>query len=140
MTVATTARILLFASLVTGISWSVPAFSASRFMPVHIVIDSTEPLAAWQFEFTRIDGSMQVVGLENGDGPAHDTAPYYDRGAVAAGAADRLVVAHYSLLDRTRLPSGTTRVATLHVMVDGEAEPEVHSAVDGCRNRRWEKH
>ena len=121
-------RGLLLVLICTVGTWALSVQAAPRFVPVHVYIDSDAPLAAWQFEFSTRDPdtghAMQVVGVENGDGPGHREPPYYDREAVASGTADRLIVAHYSLLDQSQLPVGNTRVATLHVMVDGIGDPE----------------
>ena len=97
---------------------------AVRFTSVDVYIDSNEPLAAWQFEFSASGGAMQVVGVENGDSKAFHEAPYYDREAVEQGRADRIVVADYSLEDERELPQGRTRVTTLHLMLSGSEAPE----------------
>ena len=94
-----------------------------RFASVAVFIDSAEPLAAWQLEFSAKAGGMQVVGVENGDSAAFEDAPYYDREAVDQGRADRIVVADYSLLTDSELPRGRTRVTTLHVMLTGNESP-----------------
>ena len=115
------AALILFAAL--------PAMADSplRFATVDIYIDVTEPMAAWQLEFAATNGDMQVVGVENGDNKAFGEAPYYDRDAVNNGAADRIVVADYSLEDEGELPSGRVRVTTLHVMLSGTEAPEFES-------------
>ncbi len=95
-----------------------------RFASVAVFIDSAEPLAAWQLEFSAKGGDMQVVGVENGDSKAFDRAPYYDRDAVDQGRADRIVVADYSLDEVSELPRGRVRVTTLHVMLTGDEPPE----------------
>ena len=95
-----------------------------RFVSVDIYLESAEPVAAWQFEFTAVSGSMQVVGVENGESPAFNDAPYYDREALQQGRADRIVVADYSLREPRDLPRGEFRVATLHLMLGKGAVPE----------------
>lgn len=95
-----------------------------RFATLDVFVDSAEPLAAWQFELTEATGAMAVVGIENGDSEAFAGTPRYDRDAVAEGRADRIVVADYSLADRAVLPSGRTRVATVHVRLTGPRAPE----------------
>ena len=97
--------------------------SAGRFAVVDVYVDSAEPLAAWQFELRERKGSMQVVGVENGESASYDTAPYYDRTAVERGAADRIVVASFSLRSAAELPIGRARVATVHVRLVGEEDP-----------------
>jgi len=101
--------------------FAVNAIAAPRFLALDVYIDTPEPLAAWQFELSAENAQMTVVGVENGDSNAFRDAPYYDREAVEAGRADRVVVADYSTSDS--LPGGRIRVATIHVMLDG-GEPE----------------
>ena len=102
------------------IAFCVPSYAAPRFVALDIIIESTQPLAAWQFELSDRSGQMKVVGIENGDSPAFPRAPFYDRDAVNTGNAERIVVADYSLERDNKLPSGATRVATVHVVLDGD--------------------
>lgn len=106
----------IFALLLIAIS--LPTIAAPRFLALDVIIESAEPLAAWQFELSETGGGMKVVGIESGDSAAFKRAPYYDRDAVAGGHAERIVVAHYSLERENELPSGATRVATVHVMLE----------------------
>ena len=96
-----------------------------RFVPLEVQLDSSEPVAAWQFELEDRQAVTKVVGVENGGHPAFRTAPYYDRTAVAQGDTSRIVVADYSLADADQLPSGRFRLATLHLMVRGEPDFEL---------------
>ncbi len=96
----------------------------SSFMPVEVFLDSPRPVAAWQFEFRDNNGAMKVVGIEGGGHPAYSRAPFYDREAVARGAT-RIVVADYSLAETNQLPSGRVRLATLHLMLEGEPDFEL---------------
>ncbi len=95
-----------------------------RFAAVDVYLDSTEPVAAWQFELGDRAGIMKVVGVEQGDSPAYARAPYYDREAVRLGTADRIIVADYSLADAVELPSGRVRLATVHLMLDGDDDAD----------------
>ena len=95
---------------------------APRFVPVEIHLDSPQPLAAWQFELRDRNGAMKVVGIERGGIPAFPDAPYYDREAVAQGDPDRIIVADYTLADESRLPRGRMRLATLHLMLEGDTD------------------
>ena len=97
-----------------------------RFVPVEIHLDSPQPVAAWQFELRDRDGTMKVVGIERGGIPAFPDVPYYDREAVAEGDADRIVVADYTLAEESRLPRGPMRLAILHLMLEGDADFELH--------------
>lgn len=101
------------------------AAQAPRFVPVDIVLDSPEPVAAWQFELADSNGAIKIVGIENGESPAFDRAPYYDRDATQGGAVERVVVADYTLADVAELPQGRTRIATVHVLVAHEVDLRV---------------
>jgi len=95
--------------------------AATRFAVVDVYVDSSVPLAAWQFELRERNGGMQVVGVENGDSRAYPDAPYFDRAAVDGGTADRIIVASFSLRPEAELPVGRARVATVHVRLTGNA-------------------
>lgn len=114
---------VIVALLLLAVS-SAMADSPVRFASVDVYIDTTEPMAAWQLEFSAATGVMQIVGVENGDSEAFDGAPYYDRDAVENGRADRIVVADYSLEEQEELPNGRVRVTTLHLMLSGDEAPE----------------
>jgi len=100
-----------------------PAPGEIRFATIDVFVDSDEPLAAWQFELTEATGAMAVVGVENGDSQAFAEAPHYDLEAVARNRADRIIVADFSLAERAALPTGRTRVATVHVRLTGGRPP-----------------
>ena len=97
---------------------------AVRFATIDVYVESTEPLAAWQFELSEATGAMAVVGVENGESAAFADTPHYDLDAVAAGRAERIIVADYSLAETGALPVGRTRVATIHVRLSGARTPE----------------
>ena len=92
-----------------------------HFATVDVYLDSDAPIAAWQFELNERSGTMRVVGVEQGESGAYTRVPYYDRNAVERGEADRIIVADYTLADRDDLPSGRFRIATIHVMLRGDA-------------------
>lgn len=95
-----------------------------RFAAIDIYLEASEPLAAWQFELRESSGLMRVVGVENGDSGAFRDAPYYDLAAVNEGMADRIIVADYSTNPAAELPTGRSRVATVHVQLEGPTEPD----------------
>jgi len=95
-----------------------------RFAAIDVFIETAEPLAAWQFELGERGGAMTVVGVENGESAAFATAPYYDLDAVAQGAADRIIVADFSTGGGASLPVGDTRIATVHVRLQGARAPD----------------
>ena len=59
------------------------------------------------------------------DSDAFQRAPFYDREAVRRDEADRIIVADYSLAEVNRLPTGKIRVATVHLMLEAEADFEL---------------
>ena len=117
--------VLVLLALFPGVARADGAASL-RFVPLAIHLDSPAAVAAWQFELKDRNGAMKVVGVENGGHPAFPRAPYYDREAVAGGGASRIVVADYSLADESLLPVGRVHLATLHLMLEGEPDFELH--------------
>ena len=119
-------RILLCAVLL-GTAWpSLPQSDERniRFAALDIYLETAEPLAAWQFELGESGGRMRVVGIENGDSTAFGGTPYYDLEAVSEGAADRIIVADYSMSPADELPAGRSRIATVHVQLQGPDDPD----------------
>ncbi|MDE0028050.1 MAG: hypothetical protein OXU42_01425 [Deltaproteobacteria bacterium] len=112
----------LWAAALPG--WSYAEYTKVRFAALDIHLESAEPVAAWQFELSEAAGGMRVVGVENGDSPAFARAPYYDRKAVNDGRADRIIVADFTLRSGNELPVGRFRIATVHVHLTGDSEPE----------------
>jgi hypothetical protein len=91
-----------------------------RFAPLHIYLDSgAVTLAAYQFELKTLAGDVEIVGVEGGEHPAFTHAPYYDPAALMN---NRIIIASYST--DTELPAGSTRIATLHLQITGDFEPE----------------
>ena len=93
---------------------------AIRFAPVHVYIDSGDAgLAAWQVELTNTTGNAKIVGIEGGEHGAFKEPPYYDS---AAMMNERVIIAAFCT--GSDLPSGRTRVATLHMQITGEGAAE----------------
>jgi hypothetical protein len=91
-----------------------------RFAPLHIYIDSgNNSLAAYQFELKATAGQIKIVGVEGGQHEAFKEAPYYDPAALAK---DRIIIAAFST--GSDLPKGRTRIATIHLQITGDAEPQ----------------
>ncbi len=91
-----------------------------RFAPLHIYLDSGDrSLAAFQFELKATTGQIEIVGIEGGKHEAFSEAPYYDPAALAQ---DRIIIAAFST--GKDLPTGRTRIATIHLQITGDAEPE----------------
>jgi len=91
-----------------------------RFAPLQIYIDSgSKSLAAYQFELKAVAGQIKIVGVEGGQHEAFKEAPYYDPAALAN---DRIIIAAFST--GKDLPTGRTRIATIHLQIIGDAEPK----------------
>jgi hypothetical protein len=91
-----------------------------RFAPVHIYLDSgNKQLAAYQFELKAAAGQIKIVGVEGGQHQAFNQAPYYDPAALAN---DRIIIAAFDT--GSELPKGRTRIATIHLQIIGDAEPD----------------
>ncbi len=96
-----------------------PERPAVRFEAVDVYVDSgAKPLAAYQFELTATRGRAAIVGVEGGEHPAFQQAPYYDPAALQH---DRIIIAAFST--GRDLPTGRTRVARVHLQVSGEEKP-----------------
>jgi len=91
-----------------------------RFAPLHIYLDTgNRPLAAFQFELKAAAGQIKIVGVEGGQHKAFKEAPYYDPAALAN---DRIIIAAFNTSHD--LPKGRTRIATIHLQITGDVEPE----------------
>jgi hypothetical protein len=91
-----------------------------RFAPLHIYIDSgNKSLAAYQFELKATAGQIKIVGVEGGQHEAFKEAPYYDPAALQN---DRIIIAAFSTAGN--LPKGRTRIATIHLQIIGDVEPQ----------------
>ena len=115
--------VVLLAVVCGAASQELNSVAAIRFAAVDVYIDSQEPLAAWQFELSDSTGLMTVVGIENGESNEYQRAPYYDLDAVRSGTADRIIVADFSMSPSAALPTGRTRIATVHLRLAGGQEP-----------------
>jgi hypothetical protein len=94
-----------------------------RFEAVDIFIDAgTQPLAAYQLEFRVKNGGARIVGVEGGTSPAFNEPPFYDPKAMQK---ERVIIAAFSTLPAKKLPKDKIRVATIHLELRGNDEPEV---------------
>jgi hypothetical protein len=92
-----------------------------RFAPLHIYLDSgSRPLAAFQFELKAAAGQIKIVGVEGGQHAAFKEAPYYDKAALYK--SNRIIIAAFNT--GRELPKGRTRIATIHLQIIGDAEPD----------------
>ena len=89
----------------------------TRFCAVDIYVDSKASLlAAYQLEFSVTNGVAKIVGIEGGEHPAFHEPPFYDPKAMQH---ERVILAAFST--GNELPSGKTRVATIHLQVVSDA-------------------
>ena len=107
------------------------------FRAADIFLDSKDqPLAAYQFEFSVIGGDARIVSIEGGEGPAFSEPPFYDPRAMQH---ERVILAAFSTNAVAQLPTGKTRVATIHFQIHRAAEPEfqltLQAAADSNGNR-----
>jgi hypothetical protein len=90
----------------------------SRFCAVDIYIDSKNaPLAAYQIEFSATNGVAKIVGVEGGDSAAFHEPPIYDAKAIQH---ERVIIAAFNTSSADKLPSGKTRIATIHLQIVGD--------------------
>jgi hypothetical protein len=90
------------------------------FAPLNIYLDSgNKPLAAYQFELKTTTGQVKIVGVEGGQHKAFEEAPYYDPAALTN---DRIIIAAFNT--GSELPKGRTRIATIHLQIIGDTEPD----------------
>ena len=62
-----------------------------------------------------------MVGLEGGEHPAFKDAPFYDPKAIQH---ERVIIAAFNTTSGDKLPKGKTRVATIHLQITKERNPE----------------
>ncbi|MBM3879818.1 MAG: hypothetical protein FJ387_08875 [Verrucomicrobia bacterium] len=98
-----------------------PTNQVVRFRTVDLLADTqAEPLAAYQLEFSAQGGQTKIVGIEGGEHPAFRSPPYYDPKAIQH---ERVILAAFSTAPADQLPTGKTRVATLHLQTSGADPP-----------------
>ncbi len=115
---------LLLTALLTNAAFAQRGDDAApgvRFEYIDVYVDSGDaPLAAYQFELTDAAESIKIVGIEGGEHEAFAPPPYYDPKALKN---NRVIIAAFSTADA--LPTGRTRVATVHVQVEVDVIPEM---------------
>ena len=98
-----------------------PEESRSRFGAVDIYVDSgSTPLAAYQLEFAATNGVARIVGIEGGEPAAFREPPFYDPKAMQR---ERVILASFSTAAAADLPTGKTRVATVHYQTTDTQPP-----------------
>ena len=93
---------------------------AVRFEAIDVFVDSgTTPLAAYQFELASKTPGVEIVGIEGGEHAAFAEAPFYDPKAMNN---NRVILAAFNT--GKNLPSGRSRVARIHVQLEGPGRKE----------------
>ena len=101
-----------------------------HFAPLHIYLDSAnQNLAAFQFELKAVTGQIEIVGVEGGQHSAFKQAPYYDPAALAN---DHIIIAAFNT--SRDLPTGRTRIATIHLQIIGDSQPEYELSLTVAAN------
>jgi hypothetical protein len=104
----------------------------SRFSAVDIYVDSkSAPLAAYQIEFSATNGVAKIVGIEGGESTAFHEPPFYDAKAIQH---ERVIIAAFNTAAPDKLPSGKTRIATIHLQIVGEPAPQFQLSLQAVAN------
>jgi hypothetical protein len=85
-----------------------------RFVAYDVIVDASQPLAAWQVEITG-SGNAKLVGVAGGEA-VYAKPPYHDPAALQGG---RIVLGAFTT---DAAPKGRVRVAQIQVMETGAAE------------------
>ncbi len=103
---------------------------AVYFVPVAVFVDSGDnSLGVYQVEIKAIVGDAKIVGVEGGEHKAFKEPPYYD---TAALMQSRIILAKFCT--QNDLPTGRTKIATLHMQVTGDIIPEYEVIVNVIGN------
>ena len=112
---------ILFCALTISVFGQQPAANV-HFRAIDIYVDSGKiPLAAYQLEFSVTNVPTQSVGIEGGSAKVFHEPPFYDPKAMQG---ERVIIAAFSTEAPEQLPSGKTRVATIHIMTTGDVRPK----------------
>lgn len=108
-----------------------------HFRAIDIYVDSGNiPLAAYQLEFSVTNVPATIVGIEGGQHKAFREPPFYDPKAMQQ---EHVIIAAFSTEEPEHLPSGKTRVATIHIQTTGTARPacelKLQAAADSTGKR-----
>ncbi len=114
--------IAIACALVGSLDLQASQLESPRFVAIDVYLESPHSVAAWQFEVSARNGEMKLVGIEGGSSEHFRGAPFYDREILRGSQTDKILVADYSLADEALLPIGRFRIATLHLMLLGEAD------------------
>ena len=107
------------------------------FCAVDIFVDSgSSPLAAYQIKFAVTNGSAKIVGIEGGEHPAFKQPPFYDPKAIQGEVA---IIASFNTAPGAELPTGKTRVATIHLQTVGNVAPQCEVNLQTAANSQGTK-
>ena len=91
------------------------------FVAVDLYVDSGNTgLAAYQIHFRSETGGIRITGIEGGEHERFAEPPFYDSRAIQN---DRVIVGAFTTAAAEALPTGRTRVARVHLMVEAGAAP-----------------
>jgi hypothetical protein len=111
-------RLCVFAFLFMALS---VAAQQAHFAAYDIYVDSKNvPLAAYQLEFSSVAEQVKITGIEGGEHEAFKQPPFYDPKAIQQ---ERVILAAFNTESASKLPTGKTRVATVHVQFKGPQPP-----------------
>jgi len=103
-----------------------------RFQAIHVHLDvKSDSLAAYQISVRATKGKVGIVGIEGGEPAAFRQPPFYDPKAIQQ---ERVILAAFSTKPKADLPTGRVRIATIHLQIAGEEEPEFEANVQAAAN------
>ena len=91
----------------------------TRFAVIDLYINpKSEPLAAYQVKIKATTGKVKIISIEGGEHSAFKEAHFFDPKAIQK---DVVKLAAFSTA--TDLPQIRTRVASIHIQIEGNKEP-----------------
>ncbi len=129
--------VLALIALFSALAPAAEPATATRFQAVHVYLDAkAEPLAAYQVLLRATKGNVKIVGIEGGEPDAFKQPPFYDPKAIQQ---ERVILAAFSTRPKSELPTGKVRVATIHLQVSGDVEPEFETKLQAAANHDGKK-
>ena len=123
----TLAPICIVALLAVTIVCAQDDVQSVRFDAIDVYVQTgDEPLAAYQLDLSAEKGDVTIVGIEGGESDVFTAPPYYDPAAIQN---DRVIIAYFSTAAADALPRGKVRIATIHVQIVGDIEPEYDAQI-----------
>ena len=96
---------------------------AAEFAVYDIYLDpSSEPLAAYQIKIWDKNAAIKIISVEGGEHPAFQKAPFFDPKAIQR---DIIKLAAFHAGASNELPARRTRVASLHVEIGPQLNPNL---------------